>query len=57
MYGGKERCTQGFGGGWENLDNLNLEGRVILKWFFKWWGEEVWSGLLWPRIGTGFGRF
>jgi hypothetical protein len=39
------------------LEDLSLEGRVILKWGFKMWCGEVWSELLWHRIGTGGGRF
>ena len=28
-------------------------GRIILKWIFKKWDEEAWTGLIWLRIGTG----
>jgi hypothetical protein len=27
--------------------------RMILKWNFKKWGGEAWTGLRWLRIGTG----
>ena len=36
MYGGQERCIQGFGG--ENLrerDHLGEKGRIILRWIFR----------------------
>jgi hypothetical protein len=32
-------------------------GRIILKWFFKKWDGEAWTGMMWLSIGTGGGRF
>jgi hypothetical protein len=28
---------------------------ITLKWIFKRWDEEAWTGLIWLRIGTGGG--
>jgi hypothetical protein len=39
--------------GKRQLRNIGVNGRIILKWTFKMWNEEAWTGLAWLRIGTG----
>jgi hypothetical protein len=29
------------------------DGRIILKWILNKGDGEAWTGLIWPRIGTG----
>ena len=33
-----------------------VDGRIILRWIFRKWDVEVWTGLSWLRIGTGVGH-
>jgi hypothetical protein len=37
------------------LENLGVDGMIMLKWIFKKWDEEARTGLIWLRIGTGGG--
>ena len=40
-----------------NLEDLGLDGRIILKWNFKTWNGEAWTGLIRLRIGRCGGHF
>jgi hypothetical protein len=37
----------------DHLEDLGVDGRIILKCIFQKWDGEAWTGLLWLRIGTG----
>jgi hypothetical protein len=37
------------------LEDLDLDGRIMLKWIMKKWDREARTGLMWLRIGTGGG--
>jgi hypothetical protein len=40
----------------EHLEDLGVDGKIILKLVLKKFHGEAWTGLLWPRVGTGGGR-
>ena len=39
-----------------HLDDLSIDWNIILKLIFKKWDREIWTGLIWLRIGTGGGH-
>ena len=57
MYGRQESCVQGLGGGGlrkgDQLEDLGLDGAIILKWIFKMWD----GGMDWIDMAQDRGRW
>ena len=34
------------------MEDLGIDERLILRWIFRKWGVETWTGLIWLRIRT-----
>jgi hypothetical protein len=56
MYGGRRdvyRVWVGTPEGKRPLERPRTRWEGILKWIFKKWNGEAWTGLIWFRTGTG----
>jgi len=40
----------------DQLEDSDVGGRIIIKWIFRKWDVDAWSGSIWSRIGTGGGH-
>jgi len=41
---------------WRNsLEDLGVDGRIILEWILGKWGVWMWTGFIWLGIGTSGG--
>ena len=40
----------------DHWGDLGVDGWIILGWISRRWDVGMWTGLDWPRIGTGGGR-
>jgi len=38
------------------LEDPGVGERIILRWIFRKWDVEAWTGLSWLGIGTGVGH-
>jgi hypothetical protein len=36
----------------DHLEDPGIDGRIILRWFFRKWGVGEWTSLSWLRIDT-----
>ena len=53
-YGRPQSCIQDFRER-DHLEDLRIDGRIILKCNFRKLDMEEWTGLIWLRIGKGGG--
>jgi hypothetical protein len=37
----------------DHLEDVGIDGKIVLIWIFRKWNGEAWTGLLWLEIGTG----
>jgi hypothetical protein len=38
----------------DHLENLVVDGRIIIKWVFGKWDVQARTALIWLRIGTAY---
>jgi hypothetical protein len=41
--------------GKDNLEDLRVDGKVILKWTLRKLGGKMWTGCIWIRMGASGG--
>ena len=38
------------------MEDLDIDGKIILRWIFEKWNVRALTVLIWPRIGAGGGH-
>jgi hypothetical protein len=59
VWGRGEVCTGFWWGNFrerDDLEDLGVDGRIILRWIFRKWDVKVWTGSIWLRRGTDGGH-
>jgi hypothetical protein len=54
MHGREKDCIQGLAGKPKERDqeDLDVDGKIILKWTLEKLGGEIWTGFIWLRTQT-----
>jgi hypothetical protein len=39
------------------LEDQGVDCRIILRWIFRTWDRETWTGLIWLRINAVINRW
>ena len=59
IWGREKAYTEFWWGSLKEIDHLEdpgVDGMIILRWIFRKWDVEVWTGSSWFRIGTSGGH-
>jgi len=51
---GRGKASRVLGGrrkGRDYLEDTGVDGEIVLRWVFRYWYSEVWTGSSWLRIG------
>jgi len=56
LQGGVVKTSPNPQAGGDHWEDLGVDVWIILGWISRRWDVGTWTGLGWPRIGTGCGR-
>ena len=58
MYERRGECRMFMGKpeGKNHFEDPRIDGRILLRWFFRKWDVVAWTGSIWLRTGTGGGH-